>query len=225
VNVADLSLLPQLVVLILMRNSQSATLDSTQAHLATLARSLAQDYANRSSWELLHSNQPAIEIREQPGSNQWLALMTFGVCSMSQESKWAFIREQMTTCLGYALPTHPGRGPKTDIPAHERPAITDLGRKAAQSGQMQTLRFTGPRDATVFVAHPISLNGKNLGASLMMQRMPGLNAGTNAGLLTGMIALALGALACALIAFFVVAEVRPPGHDSAPDSDDSTRKR
>jgi signal transduction histidine kinase len=42
----------------------------------------------------------------------------------------------------------------------------------------------------------------------MMQRMPGLNAGTNVRLLIGMIAFALGALACALIAFFVVAEVQ-----------------
>jgi signal transduction histidine kinase len=194
--------------LILMRNSQSATLDSAQSHLGTLARNLAQDYANRSSWELLHSNQPAIERPEEPGSNQLLALMTSAVLQHEPGIEGGVYSRKDDDLLGYAFPTHPGPGPKTDIPAHERPTITDLARKAAQSGQMQTLRFTGPRDATVFVAYPISLNGENLGASWMMQRMPELNAGTGAGLLTGMIAFALGALACALIAFFVVAEVQ-----------------
>ena len=194
--------------LILMRNSQSATLDSAQAHLGTLARNLALDYANRSSWELLHSNQPAIETPEQPGSNQLMALMTSAVLQHEPGIEGGFYSRIDDDLLGYAFPTHPGPGPKTDIPAHERPAITELARKAAQSGQMQALRFTGPRDATVFVAYPISLNGKSLGASWMMQRMPGLNAGTNASFLTGMIAFALGALACALIAFFVVAEVQ-----------------
>ncbi len=194
--------------LTLRRNSQSATLDSAQSHLGTLAGNLAQDYANRSSWELLHSNQPAIERPEEPGSNQLLALMTSAVLQHEPGIEGGFYSRKDDDLLGYAFPTHPGPGPKTDIPAHERPAITDLARKAAQSGQMQTLRFTGPRDATVFVAYPISLNGENLGASWMMQRMPELNAGTSAGLLTGMIAFALGALACALIAFFVVAEVQ-----------------
>jgi signal transduction histidine kinase len=197
-----------IALLILMRNSQSATLDSTQAHLGTLARNLAQDYANRSSWELLHSNRPALETPEQPGSNQLLALMTSAVLQHEPGIEGGFYSRSDDDLLGYAFPTHPGPGPKTDIPAHERPDITDLARKAAQSGQMQTLRFTGPRDATVFVAYPISVNENNLGASWMMQRMPGLNAGTNARLLAGMIAFALGALTCALIAFFVVAEVQ-----------------
>jgi signal transduction histidine kinase len=194
--------------LVLMRNSQSATLDSAQTHLGTLARNLAEDYASRSSWELLHSNQPVIEAPEQSGSDQLLALMTSAVLQHEPGIEGGFYSRTDDDLLGYAFPTHPGPGTKTDIPAHERPAITDLARKAAQSGQMQTLRFTGRRDATVFVAYPLSVNGKNLGASWMMQRMPGLNAGTNARLLTRMIAFALGALACALIAFFVVAEVQ-----------------
>lgn len=194
--------------LILIRNSQSATLDSAQAHLGTLARDLAQDCSTRASWELLRSTQPVIEFPRQPGSNQLLALMTSAVLQHEPGIEGGFYSTTDDDLLGYAFPTYPGSGTKTDIPAHERPAITDLSRRAAQSGQMRTLRFTGPRDATVFVAYPISLNGKYLGASWMMQRMPGLNAGTNARLLTGMIAFALGALACALIAFFVVAEVQ-----------------
>jgi signal transduction histidine kinase len=192
---------------ILIRNGQSATLDSAQAHLGTLARNLAEDYVNRSSWELLHSTQPALETPEQPGSNQLLALMTSAVLQHESGIEGGFYA-RTGELLGYAFPTHPGPGQKTDIPVHERPAITDLAQKAAQSGRIQTLRFTGPRDATVFVAYPISLNGKSLGASWMMERMPGLNAETNASLMTGMIAFAFGALACALIAFLVVAEVQ-----------------
>lgn len=178
--------------LVLMRNSESATLDSAQAHLGTLARNLALDYTSRSSWELLHSNQPAIEVPKEPGSDQLLAVMTSAVLQHEPGIEGGFYSTTGDDLSGYAFPTSPGPTPKTDIPAHERPAITDLARKAAQSGQMQTLRFTGSRDATVFVAYPISINGKNVGSSWMMERMPGLNAGINASLLTGMTAFALG---------------------------------
>jgi signal transduction histidine kinase len=183
-------------------------LNSAQTHLGTLARNLAQDYASRSSWELLHASRPAIESPDQPGANQLLAVMTAAILQHEPGIEGGFYSTTEDDLLGYAFPTAPGPIPKTDIPAHEQPTITDLARKAAQSGQLQALRFTGPRDATVFVAYPISVKGKNVGSSWMMQRMPGLNAGIHAGLLTGMIAFALGALTCALIAFFVVAEVQ-----------------
>jgi signal transduction histidine kinase len=194
--------------LILQRHSESSTLASAEGHLGTLARTLAQDSVGRSAWEQHHGASPAIQAPQAEGSSQLLALMTSSVLQHEPGIEGGFYATAEDDLLGYAFPTHPGPGTKTDIPAHERPAITNLARRAAQSGQVETLRFTSARDATVFAAYPIVVNGQCLGAAWMMQRMPGLNAGTNARLLGGMIAVALGALACAIIAFLVVREVQ-----------------
>lgn len=201
--------------LILVRHSESSLLTAAQSHLDTLARTLAQDYSGRSAWELGHSSQPALEAPQMPGSNQLLALMTSAVLQHEPGIEGGFYSTSDHDLLGYAFPTHPGPGPKTDIPVHERPAIIGLATKAATAGQLQTLRFAGPRDATLFAAYPISIHGRTVGAAWMMQRMPGLNTGATARLLSGMIAFALGALACAFIAFLVVAEVQTAVHSIA----------
>jgi signal transduction histidine kinase len=198
--------------LVLLRNSESSTLAAAQAHLGTLARTLAEDSMNRSTWEARHATEPAIEAPETPGSNQLLALMTAAVLQHEPGIEGGFYSKGNDDLLGYAFPTHPGPGLKTDIPIHERPAIAGMARDAVRTGQMQTLRFAGARDATVFAAWPIAMDGKNVGAAWMMQRMPGLNAGTNMRLLGGMIAFALGALLCAVIAFLAVTQVEKAVH-------------
>jgi len=195
-------------ILILQRQSETSTLASAETHLDTLARTLAHDSASRSAWELHHDSSPAIQAPRAPGSSQMLALMTSAVLQHEPGIEGGFYSAANDDLLGYAFPTYPGPGPKTDIPAHERPAITNLARKAVKSGELETLQFVSPRDATVFTAYPVVANGRTLGATWMMQRMPGLNAGTNARLLGGMIAFALGALACAIIAFLVVRQVQ-----------------
>lgn len=194
--------------LVVQRHSEASTLASAETHLGTLARNLAQDSAGRSSRELQHGPTPAIETPDAAGSNQLLALMTTAVLQHEPGIEGGFYATANDDLLGYAFPTHPGPGPKTDIPAHERPAITNLARQATKAGQLETLRFTTARDATVFAAYPIVAGGRRVGATWMMQRMPDLNAGTNARLLGGMLAFAMGALACALIAFMVVHEVQ-----------------
>jgi len=198
--------------LILLHNSESSTLAAAQAHLGTLAQTLAEDSVNRSTWEARHSTEPAIEAPDRPGSNQLLSLMTAAVLQHEPGIEGGFYSKADDALLGYAFPTHPGPGLKTDIPIHEAPAITGMAREALRTGQMQMLRFTGPRDATVFAAWPIAVDGKTVGGTWMMERMPGLNAATNGRLLGGMIAFALGALLCAVIAFLAVSEVEKAVH-------------
>jgi signal transduction histidine kinase len=195
------------ILYILLRNNQSSILNATQNHLGTLSRTLAQNYASRSAWELQHPGHPYLEEPANPTADYLLSLVTSSVLMHEGGIEGGFYSRTSDTLLGYAFPTHE-LGVKREISAGDRPTIIDLARKAAKSGQMQTLRFRGARDAIIFVAYPVTSNGSVIGATWMMRRLPGLAAGNHLRMIVGMAAFAMAALFCAVIAFLVVADVQ-----------------
>ncbi len=192
----------------LLQNTESSLVNGAESHLTTLAQTLAQDCVTHIEYQSPSNHPIALDTPQDPGSDQVLSLMTSVVLRHEIGIEGGFYSTTSDDLLGYAFPTHPGPGIKRDIPPAERPEITRLARKAASSGQVQSLRFSGARDAIVFVAAPIKVNGKVLGSTWMMQRMPGVNSGRNLQLLFGSSGFALAAFACALIAFLITTQVQ-----------------
>ena len=195
-------------VVLLLQNSESSVISDSERHLTELSQSLAHDYTNQAGYEQQQGRQPALAIPEGPGSDQILALMATVVLRREVGVEGGFYSVSSDGLLGYAFPTHEGPGVKKDIPEKERPTITDLARKAAQTKQTRTLRFSGALDAIVFVATPIRVAGTTVGSTWMMQRMPGINSGKRIRVLMGSVAFALAALTCALLAFLITARVQ-----------------
>jgi signal transduction histidine kinase len=195
-------------VVLLLENSESSVISDSERHLAALSQSLAHDYTNQASYEHQQGRQPALAIPEGPGSDQILALMTTVVLRREVGVEGGFYSDASDDLLGYAFPTHEGPGVKKEIPGKERPTIVELARKAAQTHQTQTLRFTGALDAIVFVATPIQVAGTSVGSTWMMQRMAGINSGKRIRVLLGSVAFALAALTCALLAFLITTRVQ-----------------
>ena len=110
---------------------------------------------------------------------------------------------------GYAFPTHEGPGPTKEMPQREQPTIEQLARVAVASGATQSVRFEGPHDAVLFVAAPVrGAGGRHAGAAWLMQRIPGYNGEQNRQLLLASLGFGLAALVTALVAFFVMTEIR-----------------
>jgi signal transduction histidine kinase len=199
-------------LLLLLRNNESSILAASHTHLATLAHTLAQDYVGRSAFESADNprspHQNPLAASQRAGDDPLLSLMTSAVLQHEIGIEGGFYSRTTDTLLGYAFPTHEGPGDKKDIPGRERPAISDLARKAVLTGQPQSLQFIGARDAVLFSACPITVNGAIIGATWMMHRLPGVNAGNSLRLFGSMAAFALGALACALVAFIAVAQTQ-----------------
>ncbi|MGI8771960.1 MAG: histidine kinase dimerization/phospho-acceptor domain-containing protein, partial [Acidobacteriaceae bacterium] len=192
----------------LLRNTESAQIGSSERRLAILAQTLGQDYAAQSRYEAQAHRPLALSSPREPGSEQVLSLMTSVVLQHEIGVEGGFYSTADDDLLGYAFPTHEGPGRKKDIPEKERPAITELARKAATTGQPQSLRFSGARDAIVFVASPVKIDGSIPGSTWLMQRLPGVNSGRNLQLLFGSIGFALAAFVCALVAFLITAQVQ-----------------
>ena len=122
------------------------------------------------------------------------------------------------TLIGYAFPTHEGPGAEKGMPDRERPTIENLAREAVAANATRTFRFEGPHDAIVFVAAPIHeqsasdlIGGRQdevTGAAWLMERMPGIEGGQNRELLFGSVAFGVAALMTALLAVFVMTEIR-----------------
>lgn len=193
---------------ILLHNSESSVIDTSKRHLTTLAQTLAEDYVTRAKYESQQHSRIALEVPQDPSSNQVLSLMTAVVLKHELGIEGGFYSRYNHDLLGYAFPTHEGPGPKRDIPPVERPIITDLARKAALTGQVQSQRFSGARDVVVFVATPVQLGEVTIGSTWIMQRLPGLNSGRNLSLLLGSVGFAGAAFVCALIAFFIATQVQ-----------------
>ena len=76
--------------------------------------------------------------------------------------------------LGYAFPTYLGSGPKTDIPEAERPAILRLVRHAVATQTAVQERIERGFDVILFGAAPLLHEGRSVGATWVMHRLPGI---------------------------------------------------
>lgn len=193
---------------LLLRNSEASIITNSERHLTALAQTLALDYVNHARYDLAQRQQPALTIPIDPGSNQILSLMTTVALRHEIGIEGGFYSRNNNGLLGYAFPTHEGPGVKKDIPVAETPTIVDLARKAIETHQAQTQRFSGARDVVVFAAAPIFVNKTAVGSTWMMQRMPGVNSGRSLKVLLGTVAFAVAAFACAFFAFLISARLQ-----------------
>ena len=193
---------------LLLRNSEASVISASERHLTALAQALALDYANHTQYEAERGVESALSTPGEHGSDEVLSLMTTVVLRREIGIEGGFYSSKNDDLLGYAFPTHEGPGVKKDIPVTERPTITELARKAASTGQIQTQRYSGARDVIVFVAAPVRVNGSIAGSVWMMQHMQGINTGRSVQILVGTVAFAGAAFACVLLAFLITTRIQ-----------------
>jgi signal transduction histidine kinase len=85
-----------------------------------------------------------------------------------------FYRAEGGRVLGYAYPTYRGSGPKTDIPAAERPTIERVAARAVQERRPADERVVAGPDLILFRAMPLSAEGAPAGAVWVMERLAGI---------------------------------------------------
>ena len=139
----------------------------------------------------------------EQGADDVLSLMTAVALRREVDTEGGFYSVANDQLLGYAFPTHEGPGIKKDMPQKELPTILDLARKAAKSGQPQSLIFRGQRDAIVFEAAPVILNDEVAGSTWVMKRLPGLRSERDIRAYAGFLVLGVGAALCVLLAFLI----------------------
>jgi signal transduction histidine kinase len=85
-----------------------------------------------------------------------------------------FYAAQGSRLLGYAYPTYEGSGPKTDIPAAERPTIERVAERAVATHALVTEEVPAGSDVILFQAQPLLEDGTPIGAVWLMHRLTGV---------------------------------------------------
>ena len=224
-------------LLIFLRNRHAETLALTEHHLVSVASNLARNYADRGSahdslrlMELRLKPPPSSatatppppplpqEDRPPGPKPDLLKEITAETLQHEDGVEGGFYCGRADALVGYAFPTHEGPGAEKGMPERERPTIENLAREAVASHAIKTFRFEGTHDAIVFVAVPIHeqplsnhLAGSTdeiTGAAWLMERLPGIEGGQSRELLIGSIGFGIAALMTALLAVFVITEIR-----------------
>ena len=221
--------------LIFLRHSQAVSTSASERHLTTVAVELAQNYTDHAGVEeSLRSVvarpdplPPPPPREREPGhfhspppkpTPDPLAKLTATTLQRENGIEGGFYATSSRALVGYAFPTHEGPGPKKEMPQREKPTIQHLVEEAVMSGTSKSFRFEGPHDAVLFVATPIrepdtgtgtkSKSGSVTGAVWLMQRIPGFNGEQNRQLLLTSLGFGAAAIMTALLAFFVMTEIR-----------------
>ncbi|MCP9473070.1 MAG: ATP-binding protein [Nitrospira sp.] len=134
----------------------TATLDHLVRQYDKAAPSM-EDLASR-----FINNEPALR-----------AIMSESLADV-QGVEGGFYSHQDDRLLGYAFPTYSGSGPKTDIPAAERPAIVRLVQQAILTGSPVQERIEHGSDVILFAAAPLEQDERTVGAVWLMHRLPGI---------------------------------------------------
>ena len=220
-----------------LRNRHAETLSLTEHHLASVAASLARNYADHrtadNSLRAIESgpppppplapqtpSAPPHSGRDRPPRPRPDLLKGLTTETLQHEDgiEGGFYAARADTLIGYAFPTHEGPGAEKGMPERERPTIENLAREAVAANATKTFRFEGPHDAILFVAAPIHEPSRTdqaakaadevTGAVWLMERLPGIEGGQSRELLFGSVGFGIAALMTALLAVFVTTEIR-----------------
>lgn len=220
-----------------LRSSHASTIEESQRHLTQVGSDVARAYEQQSvnGVSLLHTPgkppPPTASIRQKthipapppppPPPDDLAGPPALPVEPLSVVTSYALQKEQgieggflsaSGQLVGYAFPTHEGPGLQKEMPQRERPTIIRLAREAASVGSQRSFVFEGPHDTVLFYARPVreSVNGKQqvTGAIWLMQRLSDLNRGRNRQLLLAAIGFGSAAIISALLAGFVMVEIR-----------------
>ncbi len=154
----------------LVRQSESARVADALGHLdrATSQMAAQYDYLRRS-----------FEERGAPtpigtGDDSLLGSLTAVSLGGLPGVEGGFYRVTDGRVLGYAYPTYRGSGPKTDVPAAERPTIERVAARAAQEHRPIEERVAGGPDLILFRALPLPDREGPQGAVWVMERLAGV---------------------------------------------------
>lgn len=153
----------------LVRQGESARVADAIAHLdrATGQMVAQYDYLRR-SFEERGSASPLAT-----GDDGLLQSLTAVALGGLPGVEGGFYRAEGGRVLGYAYPTYRGSGPKTDIPAAERPTIERVAVRAVEERRPADERVMAGPDLILFRALPLP-SGAHAGAVWVMERLAGI---------------------------------------------------
>jgi two-component system, NtrC family, sensor histidine kinase HydH len=193
---------------LLLRQTQSAIISGSATHLYAVVNTFAKDYLSATG--LANGSEVVQVLAEGPSPHADSVLAPFSVNALRRDPgvEGGFYSAATDGLLGYAFPTQDGPGPKQDIPPRERPTILSVAQQAATTGKPVALTFRGQNDVVLFQAFPLSSNGRMLGSVWAMHRIHDVDSGRGIQALLGVTCLALAAMACVGVAFWITRNVQ-----------------
>lgn len=154
-----------------VRQTESAQVEEAERTLdrAVTQLALRYDYL-RGSFEERRAGDPL-----QPEQEQLLRSLTEATLAGVPGVEGGFYADENARLLGYAYPTYPGSGPKTDIPAAERTTIQRVAASAAAAKGPAQERVAAGSDLILFRAQALLSQGQPVGAGWAMYRLSGVH--------------------------------------------------
>lgn len=192
---------------LLLKQTQSARIADASTNLVAVVNTFASDYLAVAG---NHVDDPLSRLALPPGPEADRRLSEFTVRALRREPgiEGGFYSAATDSLQGYAFPSNDGPGPKRDLPPRERPTILAVAQQAVATGKPASSLFRGQEDVLLFQAVPLQEHGSTVGSVWAMHRIHNANAGRDASTLLGLISLALAALGCAGIAFWITRSVQ-----------------
>jgi signal transduction histidine kinase len=193
---------------LLFRHTQSTIISGSATHLFTVVNTFAKDYLTAASSSNNSEAVQALAEEPNPRANSILAAFSVNAFRRDPGVEGGFYSSTTDSLLGYAFPTNDGPGPKNDIPPRERPTILSVAQQAASSDRPSSFVFRGQKDVILFQAVPLSRNNQVLGSVWAMQRIHDVDTERDLQALFGVSCLALAAMACVGVAFWITRNVQ-----------------
>lgn len=190
----------------LLRQTQSTIIDNSSTHLLNVVDAFARDFLDAAN----ASPDTTALLAGPPGplADDGLRPFAFNAYRHDPGIEGGFYSVATGSLLGYAFPTNDGPGPKHDIPPLERPTILSVAQQAAATGKPASTIFRGQADVILFQAVPLTEKGHVIGSVWGMHRIHNADSGRNLQALLGVSVLALAALLCVGIAFWITQNVQ-----------------
>jgi signal transduction histidine kinase len=155
---------------LLLQQSQSAREADASRHLDQAANHLAERYEYlHHSFAERHADDPL-----ESGDEPLLHSLTEAVLAGMPGIEGGFYRAADGRFLGYAYPTYPGSGPKTDMPPAELPTIERVVGTAINRQGPAEERVSAGTDLILFRARPLFDAAGPVAATWVMQRLSGI---------------------------------------------------
>ncbi len=191
-----------------LRQTQSTMIADSTTHLFTIVNTLAKDYLGATTSLSGAASAQALDEAPNPPAEDTLRVFTIAAFRRDPGVEGGFYSSSTGSLIGYAFPTNDGPGPKQDVPPRERPTILAVAQQAATSGKPAASVFRGRKDVILFQAVPLVRNGRSIGSVWGMHRIPDVDSSRDLQALLGLSCLALAAMACAGVAFWITRNVQ-----------------
>jgi hypothetical protein len=175
-SVVVLLLATLLILISVLRSSQTNLVNQSNKHLEAVARSMADAYLNRSdkTVSLAQAEKapppPSIGLpaappppppipqsgpKPGPESERRFSAISARVLRDETGIEGGYYRPADRRLVGYAFPTHEGPGDADALPARETPNITDLAAAAVGQDKLTQDQYYGAHDVVLFTAVPV----------------------------------------------------------------------